>query len=1117
MSTIRKLTISILLLLVLVFCLCACSNVPKMVSVAVEVDHCTVENPFRQVELHSTVTFVLDFDEGYYYAGNNRGATFDEQTGELTLTNVSSNTIISVDSVSSAFTVTMLPVSGMTILSNPTISVFYGQSVTFQVQFEEGHDLVSCNVENYHYQDGYLTISNVTENLMVAVQTRQNVFPVNIVLPQGATSVNGVTSLDVAHGESAVFYLQIDQDHRYVGNDKNAVYDAQTGTLTLTNVTQQTVINVEVEQKTYVVEIAGNHFDVDQESKVVNSGESVSFEIELREGYTYVGNDKGATYSNGVLTVHQVRQNLTVQVDAEEISSQPELTVSIIVRDGLTTQNVLRQVEFGATATFTLEIDERYTYLGNSANAEFDASTGLLTLNNVESSQDIEIYLRQDVCQVTLAESDAYTISGERVKSCQTGDSVTFGVNVKNLYKYVGNNLGATYDKQAGTITVHNVTEDLNLSLILERLFVVTISDGNGYTVQGEKSFIVERGETVRFYLEIEENFVYANNNVGAVFNAQSGELVFSNVTGDVNIFVNVYDSRVQTFVYDFGYVTLQQDSISAKYSAVPNSDYVFAGWQSQTDDETWEIFAYQNNFSISKDAHGSYLTLRPIFVRPTQQFQQEGDVQTITIHANGGALYNSPDESITYTFERGIYLYSATLGEWFFKTFYRDGFAILEYNTQPDGTGEAISLGSRVLNDSQHVDLYAIWVEETPSSYFTIGDVMEGNNFVGYALSNYTGEHQMVVVPNQIDGVPVVKVEANTFVNRPMERLVVSYNLKTFEANAVVDCLQLSTFYLSDSLQYIYDESFVNCPNFSNLRMIAVLPPIYADHLLGSIVRRVEKLFYLQSHNTRQGTIFFLGGSGMFHSIDGETIDNALQNRYNIVNGGQNVNASGAFQLDFYSEFMDSNTIVYYAPEYQINIHTNELKMVSWLITESYYDAWRSIDIRNYTKVFSAFRGMQVGQPEFAFVGRYPMYIGGEKASYSDYNSTLNQYFTRNYTANNILMQSSALTVNLPLEEILSLVEVVNRVYTEDLHSKNIKMYYAYASLYDNGFTCSLMDLSAFSSNLANQLQMPMLGSLQEHLYPFEYLHDNPAHLTTNGARINSQKVANELLSVLN
>ena len=53
----------------------------------------------------------------------------------------------------------------------------------------------------------------------------------------------------------------------------------------------------------------------------VTPGESASFPLTIAEGYVYEGNDAGATYAHGILTLHNVKYPTTVSLQI--ISSSP--------------------------------------------------------------------------------------------------------------------------------------------------------------------------------------------------------------------------------------------------------------------------------------------------------------------------------------------------------------------------------------------------------------------------------------------------------------------------------------------------------------------------------------------------------------------------------------------------------------------------------------------------------------------------------------------------------------------------------------------------------------------------------------------------------------------------
>lgn len=615
--------------------------------------------------------------------------------------------------------------------------------------------------------------------------------------------------------------------------------------------------------------------------------------------------------------------------------------------------------------------------------------------------------------------------------------------------------------------------------------FCVAIEDSRYFNVIGDKMQNIRVGGEVIFTLEFKEGYSYKSNDAGAEFS--DGKLTMRNVRANRMIVVSAKENE------DIGesYMEIMTDNGRTTYSAYPSKGYRFAGWRN----EVGEIYSYANFLTLDAD-----VTLSAYFIA-------EASAQFINYHVNGGSVIQSPAQSVTHAFRRdGVYLYAASLSAWFFKTFNRDGYVPLEYNTKPDGSGQAFSLGSRVLSDEKEVDLYVIWAKEND-----IGDFSYIEDDVGVNLTDYKGKNRQIVIPSAISGLPVTRIAAGCFEGSDIQSIVLTRFLNTVEKNAFKDCSQLDTVYMCDSLQYIYDESFNGCSRLKNLRMIAVMAPTYTNDLLGSMVRRIELLY--SERNSEKPNLLFYGGSGIFNSIDGQTLYNELGGNFRIINGAQNVNISGPLMLDVYSGYIRPKDVMVYAAEYYHKIFTNVLEMPSWIAMEAFYDGWRGIDIRNYRNVFSAFSDMQTGTRQYSFAGRLAM----RPLSYLDYNNQLDSFFTRNYSAEAI-EDIHLVTVTIDFSELRNLLYHFNNTYSEKYGSQGKTVYYSFAAASERIFGNSDMALANFDAYLQDNVGCAIVSSRQNHIFSSEYIYDDFTHLTSEGARINSkiyaEHIRNQLIS---
>lgn len=789
----------------------------------------------------------------------------------------------------------------------------------------------------------------------------------------------------------------------------------------------------------------GEYFQVVGDSlKTVRRGDDVSFSIVIDEGCYYVSNNCGAIYSDGVLTLKNVRipQTILLKVDISIY------TAKLWGRDGMTVYHdgeaaedgVLLEVPYGGEAVFDIRISNSYEYAGtivicgDGSEKTGVYADGQLTVNDVRSSIEIFVQLRNtsviptDEVVVSLLEGEGFTISGAAEKHVVVGEDVSFEITVKDDYFYVYNNCGAEFAD--GKVTLRNVAANQIIMLLFRR-------------------------------------------------------------------------KNTSTTYYSHGRADVTTDANGSTHLAIADTGYVFICWKYSNGTAT---YSYANSLTIPADTAAS-LKLTPDFAAISKN-------QIVTYHANGGNVYNSSDEYINYAFSSEIYIYPAALGEWCFKTFYRDNHAPIEFNLKADGSGRAYSLGSRIFESAETVELYLIWEKETPAGSFTYEYLQTDGINSGIKLTEYKGEDETVAIPAYIDGLPVRTVDEGCFSESDITGVVITKNIQDVEKKAFSNCRNLKTVYLCDSVENIYNESFTGCENFSELRMIAVLPPVYSNHLIGTTIRRFEQLY--KTRNNGKTKVMFYGGSSIFQGIDGATVAGMFNTSYySIINGGQNAYISGPLMLELYSIFMSTSDIMVFVPEYSKQVYSNIWELPSWIALEAFYDAFRLIDIRDYGNIFASFYDLQHGSSSFVYVGKLKQCADGKALTYEDYNNTVDEYFTRdeNFEVVKASVSQEAIPINFDAvkEDVRS---IINKVYLSKYVPRGLTMYFASCGMWEYAFPGDKSQYTMYETWLKSYLKFPYISNCLNHLFTISYISDSISHLTREGAVLHSRVLASEILA---
>ena len=138
----------------------------------------------------------------------------------------------------------------------------------------------------------------------------------------------------------------------------------------------------------------------------------------------------------------------------------------------------------GESAVFTLSMDEGYVYIGNDAGAEYNPSTGALTLTNVFESKKISVF--------TANETDCIRLSlYSNLQNCEVFNSVgseyvteaqevTLGCKYSKSQKFLGWSKGG-FIADGGEVV--SELEDYSFNLTENTSLYANFSDWRAYTI----------------------------------------------------------------------------------------------------------------------------------------------------------------------------------------------------------------------------------------------------------------------------------------------------------------------------------------------------------------------------------------------------------------------------------------------------------------------------------------------------------------------------------------------------------------------------------------------------------------------------------------------------------
>lgn len=366
-------------------------------------------------------------------------------------------------------------------------------------------------------------------------------------------------------------------------------------------------------------------------------------------------------------------------------------------------------------------------------------------------------------------------------------------------------------------------------------------------------------------------------------------------------------------------------------------------GWSlSETD--------YPGQFDISVSGRTATLTLREVQYPARVHLRLASRYCTVTYLANGGQpvkggpLQDSKTYDLTYHPRP-----NTALGT---DLFVREGYTLTGWNTRSDGSGDAVGLGSRVSVPDGAVSLYAQWAQWSGEAGFTWERTEEG-----VIITGYHGADDAVVIPELLDGGPVVAVAEGAFDGCAAAEVVFPPSVRDIAPGAFRDCaIQAAT--LFDNIRTISDSSFERCPNLKTLHLNAIEAPFgYSWRKESCYADKVDRLILSQG---RKRAVFY-GGCSVWYNLDGLQAQQALGDGYAVVNLGLNGTVNSPVQMQILGAFLQDGDILIHTPELssrqQLLIRTamGEHDGPLWCGIENNYDLFALVDLTTVDGVFDS------------------------------------------------------------------------------------------------------------------------------------------------------------------
>ncbi len=476
----------------------------------------------------------------------------------------------------------------------------------------------------------------------------------------------------------------------------------------------------------------------------------------------------------------------------------------------------------------------------------------------------------------------------------------------------------------------------------------------------------------------------------------------------------------------------------------------------------------------------------------------------SLTYLGLGGTLRGGTGDSVTreiaYTHRRVNTLQGTV---WF----ERPGYTLLCWNTSPGGDGIRVGLGSR-LDPALGSVLYAQWAPWTPAE-----DLIWQTDGASAFVTGCMASPSVCVIPEQVEGLPVRGIRAGAFRGQAFSCLVLPPSLRLIEPDAFVDCT-ITEIVLFDTLETVSDASFRGC-SCRTLRVNAATAPVYSGSYFDTFQDKYDLLLSLKG----QRKLVLSAGSSGRYGYDSTLLKEAFP-EYSPVNMCVYAYTGELPQLRLILPLMEPGDILLYSPEFDAVSEQfcvdDRLDAGFWAMMESCYDTASALDMRTFTGVFDSFsayqrirRGMQKRDYGLSPAG---FDDDGQAYPFSTYNAYWDFVLPRpNGTTDERLRHNIAdYTVRAVPEETAACLDRALAPFTE----KGITTLFTYtprnrASLTEDSTPEARQ---ALHLRLVGSLHVPVISEIEDSLMPGRYFWLIDSHLSTEGARLHTMRVIEDL-----
>ncbi len=426
----------------------------------------------------------------------------------------------------------------------------------------------------------------------------------------------------------------------------------------------------------------------------------------------------------------------------------------------------------------------------------------------------------------------------------------------------------------------------------------VSLLDGDNYTIKSDSILELNKGDDASFEVIIDEGYNYdKNSNIGSyvdniytVNNIQMSMQLSFYVYPDGSYTINIVNDNKKGIVELSPNKSSYAENEEVIIKCTPNAGEKFISYSYNGYSHDYTKNHYKTTcvpFSYSSEHKLIMNENLNIYVN----YFEDGN-SLVKYDGNGG-LDGDGNEIIEYDFllPKGMYAPSSLQGS---RYFYRRGYVLESWNSEKDGTGTRVSLGSQLSDElfsNDNLVMYAQWVKESDVNCFTFEENDDGYSIVSYDESKNTSD--ALVIPRLYKDKPITKLLSSA-INTNKKTLVLSDNLMYLETNCIIGNA-LTKFVMFSSIKH-FDDNALTIPLCDKCYINKNTYSINHEETARDLTRRVDILSHLDNGKK---LFLFLGHSTLYQNHDLTPFVDKYGDEYNFHFFGATWGTSTLLMLD--------------------------------------------------------------------------------------------------------------------------------------------------------------------------------------------------------------------------